>query len=165
MENLIPAFCLMVGLHQCALESTVMKLGDDRFAIREQNHRLLEKQLNVCWKEFLIKRLKEDRNDAEINRRLDCVIEKLDSLVTDYGKYPWIDALPKNYPNRQKVIDEYLKKTGWMPAKDYPQYRCATYLWLKDLKRQGCWTSSLKEVQKSMIPNELYWIKNRKYPD
>ena len=140
-------------------------LGSEKFSERELAQRLLEQQIKTPWEESLVLWMRKDRKDAEISRRVQSITERWDCTMTDYGKYPWLDALPQSYPCRDKIVSGYLEKVGVVfPDEDYARYRIATMMWLEDMRKGGCRMHMLWGVQRTMIPNEEFWIKNRKYP-
>ncbi len=164
MDNAMCAFCLMVTMHQTACEPLVEKLGDKNYKVREKYQRILSEQLNVPWQEFMARNLVGSRQDLETCTRLRILTKNLCTLTTEYGKYPWIDALPYSFPKREEIIASYLKKSEFVQGEDFFKWRFATKLFLEDLQQQGWWNSSLQQLQRQMLPMELYWIKYQKYP-
>ncbi|OGZ73435.1 MAG: hypothetical protein A2908_04140 [Candidatus Staskawiczbacteria bacterium RIFCSPLOWO2_01_FULL_38_12b] len=163
----ISLLLLTIGMEQALMEPMVKKLGDSDYTVREKSRVLLEKQLAISpWEELLVKGLKKDWKDLEINRQIHFLTHpKWGSSLTVYGKYPWLDSLPRDYPDRGKIISIYWNKAVSVhDGKDYLRWRHATYLWMTDLQKQGHWTSSLRKIQKEMIFNELRWKRDGRYP-
>ena len=162
----ISAFCMVVAIHQTVLEPTVQQLGSTEFRVREKAHKWLDNQLKVPWEEFLAVGLrKKSYADLETQLRVRYLTRKMDDICTDYGQYPWICALPKEYPNREKLVIHYLSFGSCLSQPpDYEGYRYATFLFLHDLKEKGWWASSLRKLQIPMIENEKYWRLNSRYP-
>lgn len=164
MDNLVTTFCLIVTVHGQSLEPLIETFDDPTYLVRHKQTAVLKKQLQVPWEEFLIKGLKKERKTLEVHRRVENLIKKWDSFTTEYGNIPWIDALPNNFPDRQRIMSEYLGKASGCYGNDYPQYRLATSLWLQDLKSQGWWMSCIWRLQEEMIPNEKFWKQNGRFP-
>jgi hypothetical protein len=61
-------------------------------------------------------------------------------LTTGYRNWPWLDSLPKGYPDRPRVLSTYQKEGVARVGEDYecwPQYRAGTALLCADLLRAG----------------------------
>jgi hypothetical protein len=170
MDKVLVALAIIVGCHDAALRSWKDKLGDDKFAVRRHAQAVMEKSIaSAPWAEFLVHGLIIRRNcckDAEVRMRLARIIAPHENLCTEYKKIPWIDALPKGYPDKEKIVKHYIDMFGTTgcDADDWENWRLATKTWLEDLRAKGWWTSSLRRLQREMIPNELYWKKFRRYP-
>lgn len=166
MDTIVAGICMLVAIHQAAMEKTVFKLGDDNFYVREAGSIFIEKQLNVPWEELLISWLCKDRNDLEITRRVALLTAKWDTALIEYGKYPWLDSLPKEYPDRDNIMKHYSEMAKARVACDmgWPEWRFATFLWMESIKKDRP-ISFLHAIQRNfMVPNELYYIQNNKYP-
>jgi hypothetical protein len=164
----INVLCLIVGLHQASLEPTVQQLGSNEFRVREKAHKWLENQLKVPWKEFLQAGLrKKPRQDLETEMRVRLLTRELDELCTEYGHFPWICALPKDFKNREEIhIVFWGKAKEEIPyyGQDYEQHRYATFLFLNNLRTKGAWVSSIHRIQRLMIVNEMHWKQYGRYP-
>lgn len=168
MDNVITTLCLLATVQGNALEPQVLRLGSEEFRERETAHRIIQKQLEVPWAEVTAKMLPRFSTDLETDCRVRVLTQKWTNALTDYGKYPWICALPKGYPDRERIVKEYLTKAretrGTIDGLDYFNHRYATYLYLRDLQAKGAWISQIHTIQREMVPNELYWYEHQKYP-
>jgi hypothetical protein len=78
-----------------------------------------------------------------------------------FKHWPKIDALPKDFPDRDKIIALYLQKAeevGFLPkiwdwacgCNFYPGYHKATELLVEDLLIQGWWPKQIKQLLQEM---------------
>lgn len=163
MES-IQALFLLMGIQSVSLEPAINKLSSYSFKEREKAQVALQKQMNVPWAEFLARGWKRPRECLEASTRLRVITHQWEGFTTDYGLYPWIDALPKDFPGREQIVQKYLREAGWWCGPDYGNYRYATYLWLMDLRSQGYWDSSLRRIQEPMVQNEQFWKTHHRFP-
>lgn len=81
--------------------------------------------------------------DPEVRRRVHVLraqhADALADCVLGPEPAPWLDALPRDYPNRWEAIHTYLNVPGADRHRvgDHPGYRAATALWLRDRIADG----------------------------
>lgn len=163
METLILTYCLM----QPPIAELVNDLGHEDFYRREAATQALA-ALGPLSFPFLDAAL--DCPDAEIAVRarrllLDAWLRCSDPLVmpTSYPRLPCLDALPEDYPERPLVIDAYLRlarlriiATG---NPEWPDYREATRLWVRDQVIGGHRSASLRQLLDRMADKEQTWLR------
>lgn len=162
MDTVIATLCLLITTHGDSLKPTVQQLGSEEFRQREKAHKILAKQLLVPWGEMLAEELKRARGDPEIEARVRHLTRGYDDFLTDYGKYPWLCALPKDYPDRESILAIYPTPYSWGP--EWPGHRLATFNYLTSLKEKGYSVHDLRRIQRMMIENEVHWYKHGRYP-
>ena len=139
----------------------IKKLGSDRFADRQKAHKKL-----MSMKERPIQLLSmcQQHRDAEIAYRSNQLLKEQYRLIVPswVKKVPWIDCLPKDFPNRDEVLyDSYLKH-GWPRFGEEwngqdDTLRAATQDFAECLLLQGWSQIEVFDVLVAMAKNEEQW--------
>jgi hypothetical protein len=87
-----------------------------------------------------------------------------------WDRTPWVDSLPKDYPQRSDTIVAYLAEVGVEGAgwhggggtPDWPKYRLATVLLLEDLCAAGWGDERLLDLLDDMAVYEENWCRGHK---
>lgn len=101
--------------------------------------------------------------DPEIRLRCSRIIDlirhsALDRLLARHHPVPWIDALPLDYPDRESVISLYLgAATGHDGGPDYPRYRDATRVFMRDRLDAGVGYAELWQLLGRMVERAKMW--------
>jgi len=104
---------------------------------------------------------------AEIRRRARLVLTAYYSVGPSwYGRLPWIDMLPQDWPDRQDVIHCYLSRARqlqleWLCYETWLDYRVATRLFVIDLLRNGHSRDEVRRLLDAMAENELVYLMRR----
>jgi hypothetical protein len=82
---------------------------------------------------------------------------------------PWIDMLPKDYPNRKKVINWHIDKLTWFRSDDHVRdwyHAEATREFVKGLVFRGQSKEKIVELLDEMTKNQEKWIEEHvgEYP-
>jgi hypothetical protein len=110
--------------------------------------------------------------DPEVARRVHLVLasyyeKAADHLLkeakpTSWPRMPWIDMLPKDYPDRADVIEYFVAlardKIGRKGPPDWEDYRLATELLMHDLLRRRHTLKQVVELLDRMAAQEQKWI-------
>jgi hypothetical protein len=142
---------------------TVEKMGDDKLCVREAAHRNLVK-MDERAVPFLMMAA-SGHKDAEVRVRsrrilsVYCITAKTKKLD---GLYPWIDCLPKDFPDREKVIQQLFDEFGHPemspePGPDPVHIRLATYEFARRLMAKGWSRKVVGQILDDMADNELQW--------
>ncbi len=85
----------------------------------------------------------------------------------DFPHMPWLDSLPKNFYDRNKIIDYYTVITRQWDASQpgWPEYRHATGLFCRDLLTFGVPKKIIVDILDKMTVVEKIWRKERNYTD
>ena len=169
MEFFVAVTTIVLSLlqaQQTNIDRLIKDLDNDRFAVRQKATEQLQ-ALDEAAIPQVKKALTKKDLSLEQRRRLEGVLEHYYSniLPTDWTKLPWIDSLPAEYPDRFKIINDYLTKArngqwGDPGAPEYAAYRDATRMWLRDELEAGKSKRELiKLMDEQMIPYELKWCK------
>jgi hypothetical protein len=145
MFTLTFALAWSVALEDTTVSILVENLGHDRYKVRQAAHTTLERALLSAnghrHREKL--ELAAKHSDCEIARRANMILDSFYSVTpSNYAAIPWIDMLPETLAERKTVIDDFLgqarMEAGSSYASDWPEYRHATYLYSRNMLRQGC---------------------------
>lgn len=119
-------------------------LGDERFSVRQDGSRRLEAVLLQPGGHRLMAWLDGMRHDdCEVKRRVEEAMERFYHLSIPHRRWtPWIDQLPKEWPQRDRIIREYLEKAtavtvGENHGPAWTNYRVATVILARDMLRSG----------------------------
>lgn len=149
------AFMLVVAA-LCA-EAAILPLGDDRFETREGA------QLYVESQEWLYPYLLQQAQacaDPEIRQRCRraCAVHDQRLLPAGWVCLPWIDSLPFDFPGREALIERTLRAARGAQVDyygpDYPDYRQATALWVRELLASGTPRSTIHRHLERMAERE-----------
>ena len=103
--------------------------------------------------------------DAELARRAWRVYDANRADLVDWSdvaSFPWIDALPIDYPGRDQAM-KHLTCHG--SDNDWAGYRQATWTWLRGLAQgHGEGPSAILSLLRLMREREVYWRENGRYP-
>jgi hypothetical protein len=141
--------------------------NSDSYCIRERATAelvaILERQPTLL---SVLERVAEE-GPAEMRRRTRLALMAYYSVAPSwYGKLPWIDMLPKDWPNRQEVIQCYLTRARqlqleWLCYETWVDYRIATRLFVIDLLRNGRRREYVQRLLDIMAENELVYLMRR----
>ncbi len=160
---------MMATLYLClacqGVEVAVLieQLGDDRYPVRAQAQVRLEQLVTAEWGGLLLPPLEKARShsDPEVVRRVVWVQETYYAVgPTTYPATPWLDMLPPEHPHRQAVLDQYLRmarQNGCYSARDWPEYRQATWFYTRDLLRGGWSRTQVIRLLDDMAGREAEW--------
>lgn len=137
--DILISICLLLSpdVQVCYL---IEMMGDDNFLVREKATELTGR-LGLDVAHYLIKASKK-HPDLEVRTRCINLLEDPAMMVwptrwKDDKKYPWIDSLPKDFPDRGDIVNKYLEKSRDAVGRDsgvgWYDYRIATKLWVADL--------------------------------
>jgi hypothetical protein len=141
----------------------IVHLGHDDFKTRELATSKLEAILPVAGP-YLLKT--QSHKNSEIAVRSTYLYQKWACTVakeikpTKWPHLPWIDSLPKDYPDRSQLIETYLNMSE--DANQPPtwlKYRTATKHFVCDLVKDGKVISEVRKMLDAMVQNEKSWIK------
>jgi len=134
-------------------QSLVQQLGHPEYQVRERANRILKARIDDSIPEI---QQGMESNDPEIRWRCQELLKHHATAIqpTNYPWYPWIDNLPKNYPNRKKILkrykrgDEFTFRSFQLAGEIhliYAHWDCreATHSFVSDLLKAG---KSRKEI-------------------
>lgn len=139
----------------------IKQLGSPFWRERE---RASVKLVSMGEKSLLLVKKATRSSDYEISSRCFQIIECFYNNIqpTSYGKLPWIDGLPEDYPDRYVIISKYLnmqlRDAGL--NKEFIGYRCATKDFIRDLYDSGMKRSEIVELLDIMVKGEKDQVKN-----
>lgn len=154
----------------------INELGDNSWHHRDA---VTRKLIKMDERPVLLLRIMGATNpDAEIAMRSRMVLDRYyNSAKPPNGKWPYIECLPKDYPNRAKVLEEVFKVYGdpsygtdgdGGDEYDGEIYRTATCEFAHKLMREGASRSHVVAILKIMTKNEAQWEedggRNSSYP-
>ncbi len=150
----------------------IAPLGDERFSVRRDAHEHLKERMQSLGGVSILPYIRSAsaHPDLEIARRSQSILSCFyDVRPSAYPAIPYIDMLPANYPDRQGVIDFTLSRsrigvTYWTADSDWPEWRAATRLLIKDLVDRGCPRSCIVAWLDIMVEEEKQYRKNRNLP-
>lgn len=154
-------------MHVLAILILITQLGSPSWVQRETAHKSLQKCLHVAAPYL---KAGKKHADAEVASRCGQLFEAWawetaqDLRADGWPVVPWIDSLPKNYPDREGIIDGYLgERSGdrYQPP-DWPAYRLSTTVWLFQELKTGKSVSELRELLNQMADYEAGWIVQQK---
>ncbi len=135
----------------------IAQLGDDRFDRRQAAEAAIARRLPAGL--VLVERAATRSEDAEIRSRCRRLVRLDDRRWLAMLTYPWIDCLPENFPDRPRLIGDYLDRAcrevprgGW--ADGFPDYRKATELLIADLRAEGTPRRDLEQLLEAMAAGE-----------
>lgn len=86
-------------------------------------------------------------------------------IPTHWPRRPWLDMLPRGYPNRKVIIDHYLrqaqKKIGRQGPPNWRDYRLATQLYTRELLLQHHNPGEIQRLLDQMAELERTWIRKK----
>jgi hypothetical protein len=149
-----------------ACAALVDQLGDDHFVVRQSAQSALEVLAEPALP-LLIEGTQSE--DVEVRRRCERVVEHYYTL--GMALHPWIDSLPKDFPDRDYTITLYLHcvwggsyRHDW--PEGWPDYRYASALLFRDLLGQKGWPRArvlelVKQMQAGDEAQMRRWNANR----
>jgi hypothetical protein len=163
----------LVFLHQeLEVVLLIQKMGDQHYLVRDEAHELL-RNLLMSEEGERYRGLIESSTlhpDPEIARRCRQLTECFYIVEpSHYPATPWIDMLPPSVANRQEVIERYLQQArsgmnSWS-GQDWPDYRRATHLYIRELLRQGYTRKQAQAVLNQMAEQEREYRSKRGMSD
>ena len=143
-------------------EREIWGLSHEKYVFRQDYHKKLLEHGDQCLS-LLRKYAKDD--DLEIAYRCRQILLYHYNHVKpgNIELYPWVDCLPKDYPDREKVLDKYLPHDFNEPVYtqetvDYPHLRLATYKFMIDQLDSGKTLEEMRHLIIQMNKNELKWL-------
>jgi hypothetical protein len=137
------------------IEKYVEDLGNKRWYYRDQASRKLM-LLGERSQPFLekIKIGKDLEVDSRVEKLFDIYCHSI--LPTSYGKLPWIDGLPDDYPNRDSIVRYYMadKSRDWDKDLEYYGFRAATLDFVIDLCKEGKSRKEIVSLLDKMVEGE-----------
>lgn len=157
---------LFWGMFDPEVMSHISKLGHDEWKTREAATRALIKMDERPVR--LLIYVARSTSDLEVRRRADRIIARQYSQLKPSEKdaeMPWIECLPKNTPDRDKVLEKAFKDYGEPCYVDprYNQeqtYRWATQEYVIRLYNKGYTRKQIVKILDTMVRNEKQWHRN-----
>lgn len=149
----------------------ITQLGSPKFRERERAHIALTHLLPHS-ETALRKSLTSQ--DIETRVRADSIIKqwwtdtaeaKADNILpTGYKLLPWIDQLPKAYPKREEITQQYLiaaqHKIGRKGPPLWEDYRLGTKLFIRKLFGDGADKRDVQKLLDQMRDSEIEWFES-----
>lgn len=147
----------------------ITQMGSPRYREREIANCKLQ-QLSPLVIEHL--KAARDLEDAEISLRaahlvaryFDEVADELSKRIrpTKWPRLPWLDMLPQDHPDRQQVIQQFVREAqeriGRKGPPDWPDYRLATQLYVHRLFQMQHHPEQVRRMLDAMAEQEREWI-------
>lgn len=141
----------------------IQKLGDDSWRTREAATKALIKMDERPVR--LLIYVARSTSDPEVRVRADRIIARQYNALRPSGKdteFPWIDCLPKNTPNRDKVLEKAFKDYGEPCYVDHIMNQETTYRWATQeyaisLYNKGHSRKEIVKILDKMVKNEEQW--------
>lgn len=98
--------------------------------------------------------------DPEIRHRAKFLLDEVFSVKSTAGTIPWIDMLPPEMPDRQKIIVDYLAAVRGSDSNfyawelDWADYRTATCFYVHRLREEGRSKGEIRELLDKMEKRE-----------
>ena len=135
----------------------IEKMGDDKQSIRNAANKELVKMDERAIVQALI--AKDNHKDPEIRVRCRRLVAKQINSV-ELESYPWVDCLPKYFPDREQVIERYYKELNHEDQDNYAadHLRYATQMLVRSLVEKGWKRGEIKKILDDMKANEDQWM-------
>jgi hypothetical protein len=168
------SLALLFGLYTAEMQLLVHSLGDEQFAIRQRASNFLAQRLEapdlLLWLALPVLEEASKHADPEIGRRAQILLDDFYANVgpTYYRAYPWIDMLPSSYPDRQRIVNDYLNHARALIGShggEWPDYRYATQLFIQQSLRSGLSRHSAQTLLDAMVEQERFYRKQRGLKD
>ena len=153
----------MWWLLSLALLMLVEALGSDDFRTRERAPSIL-RHMDLIALPAIREAVRHE--DPEIRHRARFLLDEVFSVKSTAGTVPWIDMLPSETPDRQKIIADYLKiargsdSPSYAWELDWVDYRIATCLYVRQLREKGWSKGKIREVLDKMEKREETYKKD-----
>jgi hypothetical protein len=139
-------------------------LGDRDYRVRDAAEfelvsKIIQPGGQLWW--LAAKAQSVNNSDHEIRRRCRHAVERYYSVID--GPMPWLDMLPEGL-TRQTALEKYLPMAREVVTggEGWPDYRFATYLYVRDLLDDGVDREQVKKLLGKMVEAEqVYRQKNR----
>lgn len=152
---------LLLSLFDPEVSLLATQLGDDEWLVREKASAALVK---MDERPIKVLRLLQVCDDAEVRHRANRIVRAYEGSLfpTKYGKMPWIDHLPSDFPDRDKIVSKYID-----PYREYHQYdgegdykifRDATADFILEYSKKGHSRKECVELLDKMAGSEESWI-------
>lgn len=140
----------------------IEKFEDEHFAVRQQAYEKLVKIVQEDENRTLFSFFKKTAAGKKFETacRISAAAEHYYIVLPDnYPAVPWIDMLPKDFPDKDNIIRKYMDKSPDFPwsSSDYPKYRYAMMLYIFDLVEGGMPRSKIVHLLNQMVENEKKW--------
>lgn len=157
-------------LLSCLLSCLVSQLGNPSFPMREKSHAALSRLLPLSLPALQQATRSDDVETAVRAGQLvkwhyqDTAHDKAaKAKPKDYPYLPWIDRLPKGYPDRQAVIYYWLAQVRIQGnygggAPHWEDYRLATRLFIEELYADPLTAGKVQSLLDGMVKSEILWI-------
>lgn len=150
-------------------------LGADDYAARHRSAAVL-----TAFGEAARPQLTRARRspDAEVSRAAEALLARLDGRKWEarsravwgvlaeahFDRAPWIDSLPKDYPERWSIVEQYLAAAratdvSAAMAPDFPRWRKATELFVADLINGPKSVGELQLMLRQMVKGDAQQVK------
>jgi hypothetical protein len=145
----------------------IEQLGDDSYSVRAAAQIRIEQIITSDWGYLYLPHVEEAcrHEDPEVARRARWAEEAYYSVCpSQYPAIPWLDMLPSDYPNRQELLDRYLRmarQRGFGYAQEWPEYRQATSCYVRDQMRAGWSRAHAVRLLDEMAVREIDWRTRR----
>lgn len=160
------ALALFLALSSVDPEVTnlIKQLDNDSFRVREAAS---AKLLKMDERPIRFLRIAAEKGvSAEVRLRARRIVDHYENVKpSKYNKLPWIDHLPKDFPDRAGVIKRHLEVYSAEVLYDYSEWRAlrwATRQLCRDLFKRGWDRRHVIELLDKMSSNEQKWLKNKK---
>ena len=139
--------------------AAVPLLGHPQWRVREAAAHALKAAFLADEERLLpLVRAAAGHEDAEVADRAAGVLALYYRVLpTGYPVLPWLDSLPPDYPDRAAVVSRYVGRAGWgcwPAAPDFPAYREATRLYVRDLFAAGKTKAEVRGILDGMVPGD-----------
>lgn len=155
---------VMFHLLDPEVQVLVKQLGNDEWREREKASAKLKKMGERPMRILMYAEVYN--TDLEIRRRAQRLVSHyMGDLIkcTKYDEIPWIECLPKDFPDRDKVLEAAFKKHG-EPQYDWGydgngavEYREATRSLMRAMYHKGWSSKKVRECLDKMADNEREW--------
>jgi hypothetical protein len=161
----------MVGLWSFTVKSNDFdELGSENYHVREAATKAIKG--NITDESHLeLLRIERTTHDAEVRYRCrNILLEYYASLLPKGEQWPWLDCLPDDYPNRERIclrlpeLDPFI--TDWVDPIAFDCYRDETWQFICVELDNGMTGCEAADLLWRMIQNEKQWVdvyKNRAY--
>lgn len=138
------------------VSAEIEKMAHDSKAVRDAAYKKLVAMDERASRHVFFART--HHKDAEVRmrcRRLAAIQENAIGVES----YAWIDCLPKDYPDREQIIESYYKEFKHDQNDDYDacHLKAATEVFVKRLLESGRRRAEIVEMLELMAHNEQQW--------
>ena len=149
------------------LAALIALLGSQSFQLREAASQALAQ---LDWLAAAQIEQATLSRDPEVAWRAERLASKyrlrwLDHVIAQAAPLPWLDALPRSFPDRDLVVGSFLGVPCLSQEPGpYPQYRAATRAWLQHEVCRGMARQEILRLLQVMAERCKYWERYGNYP-